>query len=985
MKNIYILVLLTVAFFHGIKASPVNENTVPPSFTTTRDFVAEKIYIEPSNSIPSPRSIYNVIYLDGFGRKQQVILVKASSGGTADIILPLVYGVQGRIEKEYLPYNKSGNNGAYHDTPATASNWNAYGTAEAAHAFTGTVYDNSPLNRVIKCTGAGKNWHDRQKGVSISHGLNTTNEVRCYKVSLNGTLSLDGYYLAGSLQKETIIDEDGNITERFSDNQNVIVLSANTEGNSRLETYSVHDDRGLLRYVLSPEASYRLGSTIDETLLRQLAYRYDYDRWGRMTVKRLPGCDPVYLVYDKRDRLVMSQDGKQRDENANKWSYSLYDPRNRVIETGEIVLAAATTHADLQTAASASENYSPAGTRAPLQYTRYDSYTPTPNVPVLPFVATPGYPEAYYPNVTGCVTGTKTRVLGTNTWLTVTTYYDDRCRVIQTVNDNLHGQKSRIDTKYDFVGNVLQQRESHGVSATRTDILETVNTHDDRGRLMTSVTKLNNGAPATTIHTYDAVGRLETVKHGNTTETMTYNPRGWLTGKESTPFKMKLRYDSPRGTTPARYNGNISEWEWQQGTNTALMYGFTYDGINRLKETSQFQKNGNTWTTLAGNYLERGIAYDRNGNIKTLQRTANGNTVDNLVYTYTGNQLTGLNESIRTTPDGDIYTPGNAATGTYSHDKNGNMLNDSRKNLNFEYNVLNLLSTVKTGTTLKASYTHLADGTKLRVRDAAGNGFDYLGSLTYKKTSAGLQLESANFGSGVIRANSSASGGFEVNYFLTDHLGSVRVIVDANGTVKERNDYYPFGARHARADYAQQGGNRYKYNGKEEQITGNTGFLDYGWRMYDNAIARWWVPDPIAGEDPAGSPLTYALNNPVQFIDFLGLDGIPVNDVDWPSFNPNEDVIELGEVTVTATRRRNRFWTSGPAMFFQQHHYGDYRVQQGLKIRWVESEHNKSVATLQSALDIIGLMPVAGEITSTLPSVPRPWCPSQDGEPPGAR
>lgn len=46
--------------------------------------------------------------------------------------------------------------------------------------------------------------------------------------------------------------------------------------------------------------------------------------------------------------------------------------------------------------------------------------------------------------------------------------------------------------------------------------------------------------------------------------------------------------------------------------------------------------------------------------------------MDNLVYTYTGNQLTGLNESIRTTPDGDIYTPGNAATGTYSHDKNGN-------------------------------------------------------------------------------------------------------------------------------------------------------------------------------------------------------------------------------------------------------------------------------------------------------------------------
>ncbi len=31
-----------------------------------------------------------------------------------------------------------------------------------------------------------------------------------------------------------------------------------------------------------------------------------------------------------------------------------------------------------------------------------------------------------------------------------------------------------------------------------------------------------------------------------------------------------------------------------------------------------------------------------------------------------------------------------------------------------------------------------------------------------------------------------------MNYFLTDHLGSLRVIVDGTGKVLERNDYYPF-------------------------------------------------------------------------------------------------------------------------------------------------------------------------------------------------
>ena len=116
------------------------------------------------------------------------------------------------------------------------------------------------------------------------------------------------------------------------------------------------------------------------------------------------------------------------------------------------------------------------------------------------------------------------------------------------------------------------------------------------------------------------------------------------------------------------------------------------------------------------------------------------------------------------------------------------------------------------------------------------NGFDYLGSLTYRKSGAGLQLESASFGDGVIRPGASNGGQGEVNYFLTDHLGSVRVIVDGTGRCWSRNDYYPFGARQARSDYPQLATNRYKYNGKEEQVTGNLEWLDYGARMYDSGL-----------------------------------------------------------------------------------------------------------------------------------------------------
>ena len=46
-------------------------------------------------------------------------------------------------------------------------------------------------------------------------------------------------------------------------------------------------------------------------------------------------------------------------------------------------------------------------------------------------------------------------------------------------------------------------------------------------------------------------------------------------------------------------------------------------------------------------------------------------------------------------------------------------------------------------------------------------------------------MGSVNFRDRVIRANASNSGGSEVNYFLTDHSGSIKVIVDGNDIVKE--------------------------------------------------------------------------------------------------------------------------------------------------------------------------------------------------------
>jgi len=94
----------------------------------------------------------------------------------------------------------------------------------------------------------------------------------------------------------------------------------------------------------------------------------------------------------------------------------------------------------------------------------------------------------------------------------------------------------------------------------------------------------------------------------------------------------------------------------------------------------------------------------------------------------------------------------------------------------------------------------------------------------------------------------------------------VRVVLNDSGEVIQSNDYYPFGMLMA------QGGsstNKYLYNGKEAQE--QTGWLDYGWRMYDNSLGRWHGVDKLSESMPFVSPYTYALNNSIKLRDAFGL------------------------------------------------------------------------------------------------------------------
>ena len=170
------------------------------------------------------------------------------------------------------------------------------------------------------------------------------------------------------------------------------------------------------------------------------------------------------------------------------------------------------------------------------------------------------------------------------------------------------------------------------------------------------------------------------------------------------------------------------------------------------------------------------------------------------------------------------------------------------------------------GDTIVAKYSYLSDGTKLSATDSAGNGLYYSGSLIYTKQDAALTMESCAFTGGRFVATAT---GAEARYFVTDHLGSVRAVVNGDGEVLERNDYYPFGSRW---DDGLLSDNRYRYNGKEAQAFLNNPYLDYGARQYDSDGAVWLGKDPLSEKYYPISPYSFCANNPIKFVDSDGRD-----------------------------------------------------------------------------------------------------------------
>ncbi len=119
-----------------------------------------------------------------------------------------------------------------------------------------------------------------------------------------------------------------------------------------------------------------------------------------------------------------------------------------------------------------------------------------------------------------------------------------------------------------------------------------------------------------------------------------------------------------------------------------------------------------------------------------------------------------------------------------------------------------------------------------------------------------------------------------LDYFLYDHLGSVATVLDQDGNIKEQNDYQSFGLLQSRVGTAD---NQRQFIGKENDQ--ETDWQYFGQRYYDPLLGRFSSIDPMLIYNPASvlanpqslNSYSYALNNPLSFIDFFGLSTATVN------------------------------------------------------------------------------------------------------------
>ncbi|WP_421806108.1 DUF6443 domain-containing protein [Flagellimonas sp.] len=701
--------------------------------------------------------IQDITYFDDLGRPSQQIGLEQSpdfNGIKKDIVNQITYDGFGRNGEEWLavPLDQGANfGGPKEDVISSITDYYDVSKYEnTGNPFTKMQYDQSPLNRIKKQAAPGNDWaigsgHE----VEIDYKTNTLNELRYFEINFsNGnseqpelTTGNNGYYAAGRLFKKVTYNENHingkiNSIEEFTDIQGRVVLKRTYAMVDNMEephdTYYVYDDFGNLTYVLPPlmEAT---SSTLADIInnLDELGYQYIYDHRNRLVQKKIPGKGWEYIVYNKLDQPIMTQDSIQR--TSGEWLFTKYDAFGRVAFTGKSIEmngSSPSTRDYVQSQANAvSTNqwvsrdtgfsmdnitieydnlgYPNTSMSEVLTINYYDDYGFNPSDEPMP--PSTVFDASLTGNVRGLATGSKIKVLdpnvtaGQETWITTITRYDGKGRPIYTYSENDYlGTTDIVESKLDFVGKPLIVRSAHtrnGITIVTIDNFE----YDHAGRLLKQTQCIGDGTLGYNCEAVEVEINLTlndpVVTTGKiATESIAVIPSS--EGSTTLSGNLTLRIDSNAtsggGTNLDEelivYNkydelGQLVQKKVGGVPNTS--YDMT-DGL----QTIDYAYNVRGWLKSINKDIDNtdndlfnfGIAYNApqhggtplyNGNISETEW--NTQNTDNATkwYTYRYDALNRLEQSFFGDNSGDPNVAGRYST-DYDYDKNGNITDLSR-------------------------------------------------------------------------------------------------------------------------------------------------------------------------------------------------------------------------------------------------------------------------------------------------------------------
>jgi RHS repeat-associated protein len=336
----------------------------------------------------------------------------------------------------------------------------------------------------------------------------------------------------------------------------------------------------------------------------------------------------------------------------------------------------------------------------------------------------------------------------------------------------------------------------------------------------------------------------------------------------------------PLGQTISRYTDANRRTTMQVAGQAQVSY--TWDNANRLTAIAQGSAavginydNANRRTSLTlPNGVTVGYSVDGDSRITGLTYSVGSSQLGNLTYAYDadgrvmskGGTLAAT--SLPTSVSGNTYDADNGLTGfgsaTLSYDANGNLISDGTNT--YIWDARNYLTAISGATS--ASFAYDAFGRRAS-KTIAGTGTQFLydGLNPVQELEGGAPTANLLTGLRTDEYFSRADSGNNVMTLLTDALGSTIGMVGSGENIATSYAYEPFGVT-TTAGAASD--NPYQFTGREND---GTGLYFYRARYYNPNFKRFIAQDPIDFVGGDANLYAYVWNNPIRWIDPVGLWG----------------------------------------------------------------------------------------------------------------